>query len=151
MPKLKPFDGHGKDSWVDAVVLNTNILVSGMLSPSGPPGIILDWLRIGEIRLALDDRILGEYNEVLKRPHFRIPSEDTVTLIELIVSTASWPDIGSRHHIALPDPDDEPFAECAMAEGVPLVTGNIKHFPKSATKGIRILSPRQYVSERQGN
>ena len=50
------------------IVLDTNVLVSGIINPHGPPGRIVDLLRAGELRLAVDDRILSEYTDVLRRP-----------------------------------------------------------------------------------
>ena len=53
------------------VVLDTNVLVSGLMSPGNPPGRIIDFLRAGDITLAIDDRILAEYCAVLARENFR--------------------------------------------------------------------------------
>ena len=47
------------------VVLDTNVLVSGLLNPNGSPGKILDLIIGNHIQIAYDDRILGEYEEVL--------------------------------------------------------------------------------------
>ena len=52
------------------IVLDTNVLVTGWLSPSNPPGRIIDALRTEQIQLVLDDRIFLEYGEVLRRPKF---------------------------------------------------------------------------------
>jgi len=52
------------------IVLDTNVLISGMLSPSGPPGKIIDLLRSGALQLVVDDRILSEYTDVLRREYF---------------------------------------------------------------------------------
>ena len=53
------------------VVLDTNVLVSGFMSPGNPPGRIIDFLRAGDITLAIDDRIFSEYAAVLGREYFR--------------------------------------------------------------------------------
>ena len=50
----------------------------------------------------------------------------------------------------LPDPDDEPFLECALTAGVPLVTGNIRHFPKSAAQGVQVMTPEQFLASIRG-
>ena len=42
------------------VVLDTNVLISGMLNPSGPPGQIIDFMRSDVLQLVVDDRILTE-------------------------------------------------------------------------------------------
>jgi hypothetical protein len=46
----------------------------------------------------------------------------------------------------LPDPDDAPFLECARTAGVPLVTGNLRHFPKSVAGKVPVLTPAQFVA-----
>ena len=53
-------------------VLDTNVLVSGLLSPFGPPGRLVDALLARRLRLAFDDRIELEYREVLARSRFGI-------------------------------------------------------------------------------
>jgi hypothetical protein len=53
-------------------IVDTNVLVSGLLSPSGPPGRLVDVLLGRRLRLALDDRIEAEYREVLARPKLGI-------------------------------------------------------------------------------
>ena len=53
------------------LVLDTNVLVSGMINPLGAPGRIVDLVREAELELTVDDRILAEYTGVLNRPKFR--------------------------------------------------------------------------------
>ena len=45
------------------------------------------------------------------------------------------------------DPDDNMVLACA-AEGMAtyLVTGNIKHFPFADYKGIKVVTPREFLS-----
>ena len=49
------------------VVLDTNVLVSGLISPFGPPADIVRLLAAGAIRVCYDACIFGEYREVLSR------------------------------------------------------------------------------------
>ena len=51
----------------------------------------------------------------------------------------------------LPDPDDEPFLEVAVAGKVEaIVTGNKRHFPKKEYQGVRILSPAEFLEAVRG-
>jgi len=127
------------------IVLDTNVLVAGLLSEKGPPGQIVDLIMAGEIELACDERILAEYREVLVRPELRInqgDAEDALQHIEhntLRVEPEPWPE-------ALPDPDDEPFLAVAeAAQAICLVTGNTRHFPVTSRRDVRVLTPRQFV------
>jgi putative PIN family toxin of toxin-antitoxin system len=52
------------------LVLDTNVLVSALLSPFGAPGRIWDLVLAREVRLVYDDRILVEYRRVLSREKF---------------------------------------------------------------------------------
>lgn len=47
----------------------------------------------------------------------------------------------------LPDRSDEPFLEVALAAGVPLVTGNLRHYPPKLRRGVEVLSPAEYVKK----
>ena len=127
------------------VVVDTNVLVAGLLSPFGPPGEIVRMISSGAVSLCLDARILTEYSDVLSRPKFRFELEHAHALLEQIrmdgLSVAGTP-LGSR----LPDSTDEPFLEIAIAgEAACLITGNIKHFPASKRQGMTVLSPAEFV------
>ena len=52
------------------IVLDTNVLVSGLLSPHRPPGEIVRLVSGGLVSLCLDARIVAEYRDVLARPRF---------------------------------------------------------------------------------
>jgi uncharacterized protein len=45
----------------------------------------------------------------------------------------------------MPDESDAPFLEIALGEGVPLVTGSLKHYPEPTRMGCHILTPRQFI------
>ena len=127
-------------------VFDTNVVVSGFLSPSGPPGRIVDWLRAGSVIAVLDERIFAEYAEVLVRPAFGLRPADVDDVLAVIRSHATWVDVGPDDMVKLPDPDDAAFAECALLERVPLVTGDLRHFPKPACRSVRLMTPAQFVS-----
>ena len=132
---------------MNRAVFDTNVVVSGFLSPAGPPGRIVEWLRNGEAQAVLDDRIMAEYAEVLARPVFRLPVVEVELVLAAIRARAFWVEAEAARTVrGLPDPDDAPFLECALASGVPLVTGNLRHFPKSAAKDATVITPVQFVA-----
>ena len=132
---------------MNRAVFDTNVVVSGFLSPAGPPGRIVEWMRNGSVRAVLDDRIMAEYAEVLARPVFRLPVAEVELVLAAIRSRAFWVEAEAARPVrGLPDPDDAPFLECALASGVPLVTGNLRHFPKSAAKNATVITPAQFVA-----
>ena len=114
------------------VVLDTNVLVAGLLSPFGPCGEIVRMVSSGELTLALDARILTEYQDVLARPKFKF-DHDKITAILDFVEHCGVIIAASPLMQQLPDPDDEPFLEVAIAaRAACLITGNQVHFPSGS-------------------
>ena len=128
-------------------VVDTNVLVSGLINMQNAPGRIVDLIRTRVLQVVVDDRILAEYQSVLlgKRLRKWVGEEDARDLLaflfldsERIVSTI----LVQR----LPDPGDVPFLEVAVTANVPLVTGNLKHFPEHLCRGHRILAPSEFAA-----
>jgi uncharacterized protein len=127
------------------IVLDTNVLVSGLLSPFRPPGQIVRLVSAGTVTLCLDARVFSEYDEVLARPRFGFDPDAVAALLDYIDFTS---EVAAARPLAvrLPDPDDEPFLEVALACGADcLVTGNLAHFPKESRAGVTVLSPAEFV------
>jgi putative PIN family toxin of toxin-antitoxin system len=127
------------------VVVDTNVLVSGLLKPLGPPGVVVRMVAAASISLCHDVRILYEYRDVLSRPKFSFQSADVEGLLDQIRAWGTpvvCQPLGDR----LPDPDDEKFLEAALAGRARfLVTGNKKHFPSGLRRGVTVLGPREFV------
>ena len=127
------------------VVIDTNVLISGLLSPFGPPGIIVGLITAGSLCSCHDSRIFAEYNAVLRRPAFPFAEEEVMALMAQIRAGGELVSVRPLP-VRLPDPDDEPFLEvaaAAMAEF--LVTGNLKHFPHDRRQGVRVVTPREFL------
>lgn len=127
------------------IVLDTNVLVAGLLTPFGVCAEIVRMVSSGELVLSFDARILAEYDEVLRRPKFKLEEEKVAALLDYIVyhgqTTAPSPLSGS-----LPDPDDEAFLEVAIAtQAACIVTGNNLHFPANQCGKVKILSPKDFL------
>lgn len=128
------------------VVLDTNVVVSGILKPFSSAGAILRLAAAGIINLAYDARILLEYTEVLSRPEFSF-SENLVHDLINQFQEEGLAVVGSPLPFRLPDPHDEPFLEVALAaQAYALITGNKRHFPQRSHK-MRVLSPAEFISE----
>ena len=127
------------------IVLDTNVLVSGLLQPYGPSGQIVRLVASGELVLCYDPRVLAEYREVLLRKKFSFDPERIDALLEEI--RASGIPVAARPlAVRLSDPDDEPFLEIAQSGGAQcLVTGNLKHYPAEARQGVEVHSPRSFI------
>jgi putative PIN family toxin of toxin-antitoxin system len=123
------------------LVIDTNVLVSGLLKSDGPPGRILDSVVQAIIVPVYSPAILTEYQAVLVRRKFNFDPQNVIALLELIVSEGLLISRARRLKLHFRDAGDRPFYECAAAAGCPLVTGNSRDFP---TKGpVEIISPAQ--------
>lgn len=123
------------------VVLDTNVLVAGLLSPFGPCGDIVRMIFSGKVTLCFDARVLSEYRQVLERPKFNFDRDKVAIILDYIA-----------HHgqavtavplsLSLPDPDDEPFVEIAIAGGADFL---ITHFPAGLCRGAKVVSPANFL------
>jgi putative PIN family toxin of toxin-antitoxin system len=127
------------------IVLDTNVLVSGLLSPFGPPGDIVRMVASGAVILCVDARVLAEYADVLRRTRFGFDADAVATVLDYIESSgevAAAAPLPAR----LPDHDDEAFLEVAVAANADfLVTGNLAHFPADARRGVAVVTPSQFM------
>ncbi len=128
------------------IVLDTNVLVAGLLSPFGSCAEIVRMVSSGELTLYFDARILYEYNEVLHRPKFRFSGDKVIALLDHIERGGHIVP-SSPLSSSLPDRGDEPFLEAAIAgQAVCLVTGNRSHFPSKLCQGVKVLSPSEFLT-----
>lgn len=127
------------------VVLDTNVLVSALLSPFGHPARVLDLVLAGEVDSAHDDRTLAEYRAVLRRERFGFDPGAVDDLLRFL-TTEGTPVIARPWPGALPDPDDLPFLEVAAAAAATLVTGNVRHFPAEHVQPVPVMTPAAFVA-----
>lgn len=125
------------------LVLDTNVVVSGVLSPYGPCAALLASVLNDQAILFLDARIFAEYREVLARPKFALPQGAVHALLQGLHDLSTWVLPPSLPPDQLPDPDDLPFLELALASEAILVTGNLRHFPAKSRCGAEVLDPAQ--------
>ncbi|SDB50332.1 putative toxin-antitoxin system toxin component, PIN family [Desulfonatronum thiosulfatophilum] len=131
-------------------VVDTNVLVSGLLTLHTIPARVVDMIYTGRIHCLHDDRILDEYRRVLSRPKFAqaISSREVNDLLSYLVHSGrtilSEPLRGLPGNV--PDPDDLPFAEVAVTGNAAcLITGNTIHFHFLTMPpwSIAVFSPRE--------
>lgn len=131
------------------VVVDTNVLVSGLLKANRTPGAIVRLITYNYLQLAYDARIINEYREVLSRPRFGFKKSDIDALITQIEDKGELQSfsvfLDSVIKTDLPDPDDRPFIEVALnTQDRILITGNKKHFPGEVCKFINVLTPSEF-------
>jgi len=128
------------------IVLDTNVLVSGLLQPLGNPAQVLSLALSGAIQVCHDDRILAEYAEVLVRPRFKLDAAHVRDVLAKLELDGVAVDASGQSSLGLPDPDDEPFLAVALAVAADfLVTGNLADYPKQKCKGCAVVSPAEFM------
>jgi uncharacterized protein len=132
------------------IVLDTSVLISGLLSPRGASASLVDAFFADRLTLAYTAPIFSEYVEVMERPQFAsvITQADRMGIILKLnasgvrvkpapVPADDWPDV-----------DDLPFVAAALAtDAKVIVTLNPRDFTPAERHGLRILSPSQAKRE----
>lgn len=126
------------------VVLDTNIVVSALLQPLGPSARIFLLALGGAIQVCVTGAIYAEYEEVIRRPRFRLSEATIRAALDAIRAKSQWVRPIDRVRVCS-DPDDDPFLECCQASSAAyLVTGNTKHFP-TQWRETRVVTPRRFL------
>ena len=126
------------------VVLDTNVIVSALLQPLGPPAAVFLLVAGGGAQLCVGGNVFAEYEEVSRRPGLARDEEVITATLQTIRERGFW--MKPTETIkACSDPDDDIFLECAGAACADyLVTGNLKHFPQSWANTL-VVTPRRFL------
>jgi putative PIN family toxin of toxin-antitoxin system len=124
------------------IVIDTNVLVSALLTPSGNPARVLSLALQGRIIFQYDQRILSEYREVLLRDKFGFSRDSVDTLIDFIEHEGE-----ARLCVPttnkFPDESDRKFWDIACSGPIDaLITGNVTRFPRHP----RLMNPQAFLS-----
>ncbi len=124
------------------IVLDTNVLISALLSPEGIPAALLGLIINGKLKLLYDNRILSEYIEVLNRKKFNFKQEWIQPLIDFIRNEGEFI-IATPISKSFTDDDDKKFYEVAKSSDANyIITGNANHFPKEDL----IKTPKEFLN-----
>ena len=126
------------------LVLDTNIVVSGALSPDGLERTALVFALTPPARLYVSHEILLEYERVLGKPRLKLSPLLARQLMDLINGRAKLVS-PARPLLVSPDPGDNKFLECAEAARADyLVTGNKRHFPRH-WRNTKVIHSRELM------
>jgi uncharacterized protein len=127
-------------------VLDPNVIISGVLSSTGPPADVLRAVAAGEFELVLSEALLEELERELAYPKLRrhVSESEAAELLRwvaggatVVVDPESNPPVRSR------DPDDDYLIALASAHRAALVSGD-KHL--LALEGeIPVFPPRGFL------
>jgi uncharacterized protein len=72
------------------VVLDTNVIVSALLQPLGPPVRVFVLIAGGEIQPCVSGNVYAEYEEVIRRPRFRRDESIISATLQTIREKGFW-------------------------------------------------------------
>jgi putative PIN family toxin of toxin-antitoxin system len=131
-------------------VLDTNVLVSGLVGQKGPPRQILDaWLE-GRYTLVLSLYLVDELAHVLTyhriTERVRLTQEELEGILAALLAQAEL----TPGELQLPgvtrDPKDDPVVACAVeGQADYIVSGDQDLLVLGEHEGIRVVAPRQFM------
>jgi putative PIN family toxin of toxin-antitoxin system len=128
------------------VVLDTNVIVSAGIKPSGfPAQIVRTAIQEASIQIAVSPSIIAEYWGVSKYSKFAQYDFPPLWL-EFLIESALWFPDGEPWPHPVPDPDDGHFLSLAKRTGAWLITGNLKHYPAELREGVIVHTPAEYMA-----
>lgn len=129
-------------------VYDTNVIVSAALYEESLPALLLSLALEDEVRLFVSPALLHEYETVLKRPRFKLDENKIMELMKKINRTAVMVTPTKKLSILKTDEADNRILECALKARVNfIVTGNKRHFSFEEFKGVKIVTPREFIDQ----
>ena len=111
------------------VVLDTNVLISGIFF-SGPPSEILKSWRKGYIQLTLSPEIVDEYVRVVRILADDFPDIEISSILTLILTNSELVQVSPFPVQVCEDQDDDKFLACALAGKCSVIISGDKHLLK---------------------
>ncbi len=130
------------------VVIDTNVVISGLLF-SGLPGKIVSLWQKRVIIPYVSKDIIDEYMRVLAYPKFQLTQQEIEYLLyQEILTYCEIITLATDMHIVLDDPADDMFIHCALAKSINTIISGDRHLLGLENyKSISILSPAQFLDK----
>ena len=129
------------------IVLDTNVLVSGIFFSGAPYEILKSW-RYGIVQLVFSPAILSEYIEVAKilnKKHSEVNIQKIIDLLTVKSELVISPDLPGQ---ISKDPADDKFISCALFSKVKIVVSGDKHLLElNGYENLEIISPREFLNK----
>jgi uncharacterized protein len=136
------------------IVLDTNVLISGMLTPGRAPARLLEMILSGRFKLVISPQIIEEIQRVMAYPGIvklmkkrKLESKDLEEAIWRIMRVAHiTPGVLNIRGIAA-DPADDIFLACAQEGRADFIVSGDHHLTDLKDyQGIRIMAPAAFIS-----
>jgi len=130
------------------IVLDTNVLYSGLYSAQGASYQILRAISRGRVRIVLSTTLFFEYEDILKRhqSELRLSDREVDAVLNGLCAISEHQKIWFLWRPCLSDPKDDHVLELALAAGVGrIVTHDVKDFGAAKQLNIKIITPKQLL------
>jgi uncharacterized protein len=126
-------------------VLDVNVLIAALLSPTGAPAQLVSRWLAGEFELIVSQKLLTELDRALAYPKLRarIPSEDAAEFVSFVSSTAIHPPDPPARRRRSRDPGDDYLLALAESENAIIVSGD-QHLLELADR-LPVRSARDFL------
>jgi putative PIN family toxin of toxin-antitoxin system len=133
------------------VVLDTNVVISGILFSGGSPGKIIDLWIDNRFKVLLSQALIEECLEVISRPKFKrlgSPVERQDILIKLIeLGSTIFVSPKEPIQVIKEDPDDNRILECAAEGGAQYIISGDNHLLMiKEYRKILIVTPSEFLT-----
>jgi len=131
------------------IVIDTNVLVAALRYRRGASFKLVSVLPSDKFAIAISVPLVFEYEDALKRlESSAITEQDIGDFIDFLCEIGHHQEIFFLWRPFLPDPSDDHVLEVAVAAGCDtIITYNKRDFRGIEHFGIRILDPRELLSE----
>jgi putative PIN family toxin of toxin-antitoxin system len=133
---------------VPRAVLDTNVLVSALISPGGPSAALLLELRAGAFELIASPTLLAELREVLGREKFRryVTVAEVIAYVDLIGHEAAILDDPAPSGRPLSaDPDDEYLVDLARVATADVLVSGDAHL-LDLRERLPVMTPAEFLA-----
>ncbi len=128
------------------VVLDTNVVVSGLLFAGAAGEVVGLWKR-GLIRPLLSREILDEYLRVLAYPKFQLTEEEICFLLfrEILPWFEVVEEVTDQSLYVPEDPEDDKFLRCAVSGRADFLVSGDQHLLSLPRPPVPVLSVREFL------
>jgi len=132
------------------IVIETNVIFAAFKSRSGASYKLVSLIPSKTFSIAISGPLIIEYEDVLRRGKLpaSITVKDITDFIDFFCYVGDHQEIFFLWRPFLPDSSDDLVLEVAVASGCEaIITYNKRHFKNVEKFGLRILDPKEFLTE----
>lgn len=127
------------------IVLDTNMIITALLSRNGASFKLLSMIDDERIELVLSTPLVKEYEDVLKRQKFMLDFQDVENILDYLCLIASHHKIYYLWRPLLKDIQDDMVLELAVKANAMIITHNKKDFEAASRFNLPVLQANEFL------